>query len=619
MTRSSPLHAALSLLLLSACDGVDDGHADDDGASALLDSDDLARTHIAAHTGHHDHPESLSDAVHGTAAPDDCTQVYAAALAPMSDPCGNGYYDIGADEWVDSLHDTCYWPRPVSSTSAVTPGMVNTATWLAGNVQATPIYKPFRQTDVGIVSGWMYDETGRHCGVDYARGGGSFEVRAVADGVVVFVGYMPSPGNVVILEHTMPDGSKYRTIHHHLRNGRDADIASARRTMAHSNAYGSNWQTHPRAPQYQALADADAAILANNPTAAQVQAVESRWGSNSQTLSLEIGDPIKAGQTLGWAGQTGFDQYGVHLHIMFARPATVRLPGTLTTENRWVFFDPYGLYTGPTNACYQGFAPTGAGGANRHASVLSPVPAEFPLTGHENFQTIFSYFASKNMAPRSLATDSSVGWKVAGAFAPRNVIPVTRFLSTLSQHQADYTSWLANGWIPDNIVGMTTTGAARYTAIWAPTVTGTESQPMMTPAFFSQRWSALYNTHRLTDVSLYNEGGALYVSGIWKPQAGGGYAMYYGKTRAEFDAMHASMLGAGARAVQVVKYDHPGLGDRYAGLWHILGAEAVSEPFLDLTADQLTAQRDLYIGALGMKVKHLSAYKGLYSVIFTNQ
>lgn len=53
--------------------------------------------------------------------------------------------------------------------------------------------------------------------------------------------------------------------------------------------------------------------------------------------------------------------------------------------------------------------------------------------------------------------------------------------------------------------------------------------------------------------------------------------------------------------------------------WHALTNETTDGPFVDLTADQLTSYRDWYVGAAGLKVKHLSAYGGKHSVIFTNQ
>lgn len=643
MPRLLPLLSVLTLSL-AACDDPADEALFDLEADAEADADDDVADVEVPPLIQPDDPEALLAAtyadigheyaagagsrtapVHGTQAPNDnCTQVHSNALDTAMNACGNNYYAMADDGTIPGWHDRCYWPQPVASTGATSAGMINATSWLAGNVQAMPIYKPFRETDVGVGTGWMYNANDKHCGLDYGRGGASFPVRAVADGVVVFAGYMPSPGNVVILEHTRPDGGKFRTIHHHLRDGRDADIARARKTLTHSQVNGFGWENvnNPSTAyirQYKQDADAAATTLANGATAAQLQAIEQRWGTNAQLLSVDVGETVKAGQQIAWAGTTGFDTGGVHLHVMFARPASVRVPGTLATETRWVFFDPYGLYAGPSNECYQGFAPTGAGSTSRHASVLSPVHAEFPLIGHENFQTIFEYFASKGMAARSLATDSTSGWKVAGAFTPRPVIPVTRFLATFNQHQANYDAWWPNNWMPDQVVGMTAAGGARFTSIFAPRINGTVQSHMMTPAFFAQRFNDLYNSHRLSDVSLYNQDGALYLTGVWKPQAGGGYGMYYGLTRTDLDNMHVTMTNAGTKVVQVVKYNHPGLGDRFAGLWHALQNEAISGPFVDLTADQLMSYRDLYMGVFGMKIKHLSAYKGLYSVIFTSK
>ena len=80
-----------------------------------------------------------------------------------------------------------------------------------------------------------------------------------------------------------------------------------------------------------------------------------------------IGKTVKAGDVLGWAGDTGpggcgcmsgGDGSNTHLHIFFAH----RDP----SNNLWYFFDPYGIYGTPD--CY----PSTVDGGHQHG--LLPLP-----------------------------------------------------------------------------------------------------------------------------------------------------------------------------------------------------------------------------------------------------
>lgn len=161
-----------------------------------------------------------------------------------------------------------------------------------------------------------------------------------------------------------------------MRNGRDNDIALARATLKCSALYNLGWDKPDKATmeenpvkyiqRYQADADEAAQILSTRYTgrageakrALQVAEVEARWGTNDQKILVRVGDTIKAGQQIGWAGRTGFDCGSIHLHIMFARPATHLDSGT--KKSLWTLFDPYGLYALPLS-CYLSPNPSGKG------------------------------------------------------------------------------------------------------------------------------------------------------------------------------------------------------------------------------------------------------------------
>ncbi|MFP2924636.1 M23 family metallopeptidase [Pyxidicoccus sp. 3LG] len=529
---------------------------------------------------------------------------------------GNWYHRIDGAGNVGTWHPDGYYQ--ISSAS-----MVNRGTWLDGTVARMPVYKPFRDTGVGVGVGWMYGANSRHNAVDYDKDGASFRVDAVADGTVVWVGYMSSPGNVVIVEHTARDGSRFRTVYHHLRDGRDEDIARARLTKSwYEKSQGAGtWASADSTWKfYQNQADADAQVLAGSPTAAQLTAIESRWGTPSQGILVSEGQTVKAGQQIGMAGLTGAhgmnsNVNNTHLHIMFARPAPHWVGGM--QQNLWTLFDPYGLYA-LSPSCYQTEYPTGRGGqADQHASHFAPFFQDFAGVDSGKFQQGFDYFASFGWFPYTLATESSGWtWKMGGAFQYNASAPVTRTFRTFAVHQSDAELWDDYGWRPDKVVGMTAPDAPRFTAIYAPITTGYIARHKMTPSWFGTQISDNYNAaYLLTDASAYLEAGQLFFTGTWvKQPAVTAQYLYHSMTEAQLWDTDDTMKASGLKMVQVSKYSHPGLGDRYLALWHVTGKTLV--PVLNLTPDQFRSYRDLYVGLFNYKIRHVSAYGGTYAVIF---
>jgi hypothetical protein len=57
-----------------------------------------------------------------------------------------------------------------------------------------------------------------------------FPVHAIADGTVITSSWDPTGflGNVVVIEHTAPDGTRYRSIYAHLRNGATTDCENSK-------------------------------------------------------------------------------------------------------------------------------------------------------------------------------------------------------------------------------------------------------------------------------------------------------------------------------------------------------------------------------------------------------
>src|SRR5690606_41184384 len=84
------------------------------------------------------------------------------------------------------------------------------------------------------------------------------------------------------------------------------------------------------------------------------------WGDDTHTLRVMPGDVVKAGEVIGWAGNTGAGGAGAglddegkpsnwkgntHLHVYVAAPHP-------TMSDTWVWVDPYGVYGEVDTGCY---------------------------------------------------------------------------------------------------------------------------------------------------------------------------------------------------------------------------------------------------------------------------
>src|SRR5262249_9845038 len=189
-------------------------------------------------------------------------------------------------------------------------------------------------------------------------------------------------------------------------------------------------------------------------------------------------------------------------------------------------------------------------------------------------------------------------------------------MRTFWQHQEDFNYWAPRGWRPDKVVGMSAPDQPRYTAIYAPiNNTPFVARHQMTADYFNQQFQYWYQQgYLLTDFSVYPIGGRLFFTANWVQQSNSGYAMYYGLTLDDFYNRDTQYTTQGLKLVRLVKYYHPGLGDRYGGLWHHT-SEALTY-MQDLTADDFRAFRDWY-AIWGWKVKHVSAYNSRYAVVFS--
>jgi murein DD-endopeptidase MepM/ murein hydrolase activator NlpD len=211
---------------------------------------------------------------------------------------------------------------------------------LAG--REAPFTLPFADHGVKRRAVWLYGPGNWHHAADFARDDErTFAVRAAAPGKVLFVGWDPWSGNTVIVSHDAGGVTDaYRTIYMHLRDGARHDCEAAwSQTMAHPPANDRELAAY----RVHLLATG----CAEDPAGRRLD--PRHWGTEGETIDRRLlGKRVATGTFLAWAGDTGPGGKrgpggpNTHLHVFFAR----RDP----SDQKWYFFDPYGIYGQPD--CY---------------------------------------------------------------------------------------------------------------------------------------------------------------------------------------------------------------------------------------------------------------------------
>ena len=209
-----------------------------------------------------------------------------------------------------------------------------------------PFTLPFSDKKVKQNGTWRYGSGVWHHAIDYSNGG-TFEVKAAADGRVIHIGYDPWSGGTIVMSHDVGKiKDAFRTVYMHLRNGPLNDCKDA-------------WnKTIPtlmgkRLSQYK-----DYLNKTGCPKNGPYNPKSKYWGTDSDVIDRNLlGKKIRAGTFLANAGNTGpggcnctseekgwkwSEGHNIHLHIFFARRDL--------TNNKWYFIDPYGIYSLPK--CY---------------------------------------------------------------------------------------------------------------------------------------------------------------------------------------------------------------------------------------------------------------------------
>ncbi|MDX2031662.1 MAG: hypothetical protein SF339_13385 [Blastocatellia bacterium] len=487
----------------------------------------------------------------------------------------------------------------------------------ADSVRASmPMFLPYKNSHVYPSQGWFYGNGNFHGAIDFSRDNAqdgvdaAFGVYSAASGRVVSVLWNNLLGNTVVIEHTAPNGDRYRTSYMHLRDGFDHDLQMAR-AMPSGEKFDENGKVKRQYKYYLFAHKANP-----NPL---------YWGTNSQTIQVEVGDTVAAGEFIGWSGNTGSGGAGNgldddgnptntatannHLHLM----TTVPDPRP-SKPNDWVQIDPYGVYAQAGTGCYDVledaayirlFAPFHSSFHNVPLAVVSKYFGYYPGMGMalqtlslhrdggsvlasgsfqsglpsqwyarfymngSDFQYWFDEYHSRGYRPReiSVTPDSNgnprfnVIWKKRAGEAYS-----TYFGLTDSQWQQKWNEHVVNGgMIVDEHFAYDTNGGARHAAVFI----NSPKPPFyeyhyLSSLTFNTIFSALNATgYRQTNMSVAEIDGGRTYGGIWR-KIPGAWITKYGLTPAEYQAEFNNYSAQGYRLYRIQGYAD---SSRFAAIW----------------------------------------------------
>lgn len=423
-----------------------------------------------------------------------------------------------------------------------------------------PMYLPFRHPDVRLTSGWFYGNDNSHRGQDYSRKNvpentdPTFAVHASAAGVVVDAYWANLSGNVVVIEHTAPTGEKYVSFYGHLRNGRTNDVANAK-------AIDCSETSDERCPLYKTFAEKFSNHLS--------------WGTNEHTLAVKVGDTVRAGQFIGWAGNTGYGGAGwgleadgspknwrgnVHLHTYYGYQHP-------TAPSTFVVVDPYGVYGKVDDSkCYDLLKDTA------FDRLFAPFYPTFHGVPFEIVAHYAGYYTQMGWSPRTLDVHrSSSGLRVSGAFA--RGIPGSfsaRGYLSLTDMQEAIADAKDAGLAPRQ-VSVTTTpqGEPRYSILFRALEPGESVAALL--ALDTNGWEDAWSTRvlqqgqRVGDYYAYQVGGVDRFAGVFTNYEAVPFEFYSRRSYATLKSIVKERAKEGYVPVKVTAFERAG-GRLYAAM-----------------------------------------------------
>lgn len=460
-----------------------------------------------------------------------------------------------------------------------------------------PLYVPYRHSKVTVWQGFYYNWDDKHGAIDYGKSSvasgedPTFGVYSIADGKVIDVKWSDGGGNIITIEHTAPNGFKYRSTYLHLRNGFNNDIANAKQSPS---------------SKYKKFA------YKSNPSALC-------WGTNSQTLKVSVGQNVKAGQFIAWAGNTGSGGIGIILddNGNFKNPTTsfnVHLHFELRIKDsngNWVKIDPYGVYNKKSGIdCYDLDSET------PFARLFAPFYPSFHNVPLQYINQYWGYYTGMGMALQTISIDRAGNGKLMASGSFQWGLPnswYARFYMTAASYQNYFNEYNSKGFHPRQMqVSEDSQGNPRFSVIWEKNVAGESYYSFhnrdgnnfsslwdnyvknkkwklaehvsytinnklyhagifrskntgfyayygMSSAAFNDKFQELYNKWQL--VSMHVNGSK--VGGLWIPKSDN-YAAYYGLTAAGYQSKFTQFSNQGMRLYKLQSYDN---STHFAAIW----------------------------------------------------
>ncbi len=441
----------------------------------------------------------------------------------------------------------------------------------AASIRAsTPLFVPFHDPDVVLGQGWVYGNGGFHGSIDYSKkssatGEGidpSFEVRAAGDGRVVTVRWSDWVGNVVIIEHGATNGDRYRSVYMHLRDGHDHDVANAgAMTVTANDKKKDENGDYSRKYRYY--------LFAHKATHSEQQ-----WGTNAQTIQVEPGDIVRAGQLIGYSGNTGYGGAGWgldndgdptnpntannHLHFQMTAPN----PGT----SEWVFVDAYGVYEKAGSDCYDLLDETD------YVRLIAPFYPSFHNVPVKYVTGYWGYYTGMGMALQTIDIHRRNDEVLASGSFQRGL--PSAWYARLYMTGDDYQKWFATygqkGFRPREIsVAKDGSGAPRFTVIWKKTAgEGYVAHHGLTDADWDAKWQqyVVHDHMRVEDRVAYEVNGQRRWAAVFVKDAKPGFSERHYMSSDEFNERFASNYDEGLRLTSVDPEELSG-GMRFGAIW----------------------------------------------------
>lgn len=352
-----------------------------------------------------------------------------------------------------------------------------------------PLFVPYKNGHVRASQGWFYNSGSFHGAVDYSKDeyeedkDPTFRIHAIGAGTVRTVIWDNWSGNIVVIEHVAPNGKKYRSAYKHMRNGFAHDLAKAKAIpLAADKQYDAEGKP-TQTMKYK--------LYANLPNPSRLQ-----WGNDRQRILVKPGDKVRAGQQIGWSGNTGPGGAGKGLnddgtpkntitannHLHFS----VVVPNPDGDETEWVQVDPYGVYGMVSSECYDVLDDT------PYARLFAPFYPAFHNVPVSVFVKRFGYYPQMGFGLQTVSVHrKSNQVLVSGAF--QHGLPPAwycRVYMTGDEYQHWFEEYGKKGFRPRELsVTHDAAGAARFSAIWKKSAgEAAVAHHGMTDAVWKQKW-----------------------------------------------------------------------------------------------------------------------------------